>query len=77
MFYQCVMVSAIFAVVCLGTGIKAMNTNKWNTKAVSVVGSELATLKEVVEQRMPTKLMAIMNNSQPRHEPMSILRSSF
>ena len=53
MFYQSVVASTIFfAVVCLGTGMKAKDTNSMNKlirKAGSDVSSRLATLEEVVE----------------------------
>ena len=73
MFYQCVVASAIFfAVVCWGTGVKAKDTNRLNKlirKAASVVSSQLATLKEVVEPRMKNKMLVIMDkNSQPLYE---------
>ena len=54
MFYQSVVASTIFfAVVSWGAGIKAKDANRLNKlfkKARFVVGSELVTLEEVVEQ---------------------------
>ena len=47
-----------------GAGIKAKDNNSLNKlikKAGSVVGSELVTLEEVVEDRMLSKLLAIMD----------------
>ena len=65
MFYQSVVASTIFfAVVSWGAGIKAKDANRLNKlikKAGSVVGSELITLEEVVEDRMLSKLLAIMD----------------
>ena len=53
-------------------------TDKLIRKACSLVGSPLASLEEGVEQRMPTKLLAIMDiTSHPLHETVNILRSSF
>ena len=64
-----------------GTGIKAKMANRLNKlirKAGSVVSSWLTTLKEVEEQRMPTKQLSIMENtSHPPHETVNILRRSF
>ena len=65
--HQSVVARAIFfAVIFWGTGIKANDAsrrNKVSRIAGSVVGSRLATLEEVLEQRMPTTLLAIMNNT--------------
>ena len=82
MFSQSVVASAIFfAVVCWGTSMKAKDTNRLNKlirKADSIGGSRLATLEEVVEQMMMTKLLDIMNNtSHFLTETVNILRSSF
>ena len=67
------MSATFFVVVCWGTVIKVRHTNRLNEmirKTGSVVGSQLATFDEVVEQRMLTKLLAIMDNtSNPLHKP--------
>lgn len=66
MFYQAVMANAIsFAVVTWDTGIK-------------VVSSQLVTFEEVVEQRIPTKLPEIMDNtSHPLYKTINNLRSNY
>ena len=70
--YQSAFASAIFAVVGWDTDIEVKDANRLNQlirKAGSIVGSRLATLEEVVEQRMPTNLLVIMENtSNPLHE---------
>ena len=82
MFYQSVVASTIFfTVVSWGAGIKAKDANRLNKlikKAGSVVGSELVTLEEVVEDRMLSKLLAIMDPaSHPPHRTLDKLKSSF
>ena len=71
---QSVVVSSIcFAVVCWGTFIKAKDAIRLYIllkKAGSVVGSWLATLEEVVEQKMD-------NISHSLHDRVNLLRSSF
>ena len=50
--------------MCWGTGIQEKNggLNRLIRNADSVISSQLATLGEVVEQMMLTKLLAIMDN---------------
>lgn len=72
-FYQSILASIIFfGVVCLGTGNNtkdASRPNKMLRKVESVVSSWLVNLEEVLEQRMPTKLLGVMDNtSHPVHE---------
>lgn len=65
MFYKSVVVSTIvFAEVSWGAGIKEKDVNRLKKlirKAESVVGSNLATLEEMMD-RMVTKLLVIMDN---------------
>ena len=82
MFYQSVVASTIFfAVVSWGVGIRTKDANRLNKlikKAESVVGSQLVTVEEVVEERMLAKLLATMaNSSHPLHTTLDQLRSSF
>ena len=82
MFYQSVVASTIFfAVVSWGAGIRTKDANRLNKlikKAKSVVGSQLVTVEEVVEERMLAKLLATMANpSHPLHTTLDQLRSSF
>ncbi|KAK0148535.1 putative RNA-directed DNA polymerase from transposon BS [Merluccius polli] len=64
MFYQSVVASTIFfAVVSWGAGIRTKDANRLNKlikKAESVVGSQLVTVEEVVEERMLAKLLPTM-----------------
>ena len=82
MCYQSVVASTIFlAVVSSGAGIKAKDANRQIRlikKAESVVGSELVTLEEEVEDRMLGTLLAIMDNvSHPLHKTLDKPESSF
>lgn len=55
-----------FAVVCWGSTIKVKDTNILNNlirKAGFVVGSHLVSLEEAVEQKMLTKVQAIIYNT--------------
>ena len=80
MFYQSVVTSTIFfPVVSWGAGIKVKDANRLNElkKTGSVVGSELVTLVEVVEDRMLAKLLAIIDHaSHPLHKTLDELKCS-
>ena len=79
-FYQTVVVSTIsFTVVSWGEGIKVKDTNRLSKlikKVWSVVGSKFATLGEVVEERILSRLLAIMDNVS-YHSTKLKLKSSF
>lgn len=58
--------TVLYAVVCWGEGIKAMDANRLNTlikKAGSVIGSQRVTLEEVEEDRTLAKLLVILENT--------------
>lgn len=66
------------AVVCWNAGLKTQGANGLIKKAGAVAGSQLATLEEVVEQRMLPKLLTIVDNtSHLHHKSKNKLRSSF
>lgn len=73
MFYQSVVASTVsYAVVCWGVDIKvkfASRLNKLIKKAVSVIGSRLVMLEEVVEDRMLAKLLVIMDTPYTTCQP--------
>ena len=76
MFYESVVASTVFfAVVSWGAGIKAKDANRLNKgikKAGSVVGSMLATLEEVAEDRRLGSLLVMMDNvSHPLHQTLA------
>ncbi len=72
MFYQSVVASAIFfAVVCWGSRLRAVDTNRINSsrKAGFLLGVELDSLVVVSESRMLRKLQSITDNdSRPLHD---------
>ncbi|XP_051789625.1 uncharacterized protein LOC127529603 [Erpetoichthys calabaricus] len=82
MFYQTVVVSALFyAVVCWRGSIKKRDTSRLDKlvrKAGSIVGMELDSLTSVAERQALSRLLSIMEN--PLHLLNSIIsrqRSSF
>jgi len=82
MFSHWVVTSAIFyAVVCWGSRVKAADANRLNKlirKAGSVLGVELDSLVEVLERRMLSELLSIMDNaSHPLHATMVSDQSTF
>ncbi|MBN3314359.1 RTJK polymerase, partial [Atractosteus spatula] len=82
MFYHSVVVSAIFyAVVCWGSGIRAVDSNRLNKlirRASSVIGSGLDPLEVVAERTMVSKPEAIMDNvSHPLYDMLVEMKSTF
>lgn len=52
-------------IICINSYEEAQVLNKLIRKAGSVVGSGLVTLEEVVKQRIPTKLLTVMEKLLP------------
>lgn len=82
MFHQSVVVSTVFsAVVCWGDGIKAKDANRLNKlieKPESAVGTNLASVQELVRDRMQAKLLAITDqDSHSLHNTLDKLKSTF